>query len=959
VDIRSQILRNRISRQKRQRSRPIGTIALLLAGILSVASAGTAIYGVARYSVITADLPAPETMELLLDPQTGSLLEPTSIYDNSGEEVLWELENPAVDERRYLTITDGSTLFFQNIPEEFILATLTALDSGYLSKPEGFIQSILTDQPDPIPRQLVGELLLWGEADHPYHELRIKLIADQLVAKYGRERILEWFLNSAYFGNQIYGIEQAAMVYFGKSARDLDLSESALLAGVISFPSLNPYYSPDAAKENQEALLQDMEQAGLISRDEENRAVRKQLIYADPESSREVAPPVYVDYILDQASQSVPRSRLLRGGFGITSTLDSGLQHNVECTLRVMAARAAGEDPALDEDCQASRLLPRYSGPLLGESGGLEMNLVMLDPVDGRMLALAGYSPSTNQSTIYNAKDAGTLITPFLYLNAFTLGLEPASLTWDIPLEGSDLTKKELHPGCEGTCDYQGPVSMRIAMVNDYLSPAFQLWEDQGVGRVEETLALFGFSLQGGHCQECKVFSGMPDLDLIELAQGYGVFANRGLLRGIPAGGSVFGFQPGAVSAIKDLSGAVAFDQENYQGKQVISEQLSYLINQVLSDEAARSSGDIFQIGRPAGVKFGYVPGSASAWVVGYTPQILTAVWAGSPQPESDQEMVDYGKVVSDLWRAIIQHASREDPASAWELPPGMMTLDVCYPTGMLPTDHCPRIVREIFIEGSEPLSPDTLYQVREVNRETGLLASVFTPPQLIEERVYLDLPPQAMAWAAEEGIPAPPSLYDLEIPQRQPNGLDLTSPANLSFVRGEVNLTGSIPEEGFQTARLQYGAGMNPTSWLQIGDEIRVPGENRALGVWDTSSLEDGVYAVQLVVVKRDQQLATASLVVSVDNTPPQITLKTDLGDGELPYHPGDQMIFEVEFVSQSDIARVEYYLNGNLLDTRDAPPYIALWDSKIGTYVMIVKAYDLAGNLAELEAAFRVVTD
>jgi hypothetical protein len=268
-------------------------------------------------------------------------------------------------------------------------------------------------------------------------------------------------------------------------------------------------------------------------------------------------------------------------------------------------------------------------------------------------------------------------------------------------------------------------------------------------------------------------------------------------------------------------------------------------------------------------------------------------------------------------------------------------------------------VVREVFIDGYEPLVADTLYKALEVNKETGQLASVFTPAERIEERVFLNIPPQARAWASESGIPAPPSLYDLEAPDPEPGGLALLAPENLSFVRGRVRITGTIPEEDFLSARLQYGAGINPRSWLQIGNEISSAVDEGYLGSWDTVDLEEGIYALQLVLIKEGQEIEKTSLLVSVDNTPPEIILITDLSEGEVPYQAGKDLLLEVQFENDSEIDQVEFRLDGQVLASRKVAPFLIPWPLALGEHRLLVTAMDQAGNHAELEVDFFVVRE
>ena len=959
MDIKSHIMRFRTNRRKKNRSNPLGTIGLLFATFLSIGMAGGVIYAVSRYSEITADLPTPEEMEVLFNPQEGSLLIPTRIMGHLGEQELWRFENPAVDYRRYVNITDGQMLFFRDVPEELIQATLAAVDVTFLERPEGFISGILDNNPDPIIQSLVEDLLLWDEVGHPYFEIRVNLLSDQVIANYGRQKVLEWYLNSAYYGREIYGAAQASLYYFGKELGDLDLAESALLAAVSEFPSLNPFDAPTAAKENQENILEKMAAANLITSQVAVQTGNKQLFYADPDQGQIQPRPGYVDYILEEASRTVPPDRLLRGGFNILSTIDVNLQQTLECTTEVMFGRIYGEELAASDNCEAARLLPRYTGQVMEQPDSLEIDLILLDSKTGELLALFGITALGEKTDLSEPRNPGTLITPYLYLNQFTQGFEPASLVWDIPIS-EELSTDLLHPGCDQDCEFQGPVSMRKAMVNDYLTPATQFWSVQAKNIIPSTLTVFGYSLHQEYCLDCPVFPNNLHLDLIDLAQGYGVFGNEGYLRGKSTGNSNLEIQPSSVQRIETRSGVIVSSDDVFIEKKIISEELAFLITDTLSDGEARSDPflrDVFQIGRDAAVKVGTVADGDSAWVIGYTPQIVTASWVGNPG--GDEAGADYQQIAANLWRAVTQYISRDLPVEDWALPTNIITLDVCYPSGLLPTENCPRIVREVFIQGNEPAGADNLFQLFEINRETGLLASVFTPSGQIEERVFLSVPQEARSWADLAGIDTAPTLYDLEIPGERDDGFLLTSPENYSFVNGRVRIVGSIPADDFVSARLQYGMGLNPGSWIQIGADITRPSFFTRLGTWDTTELEDGIYALQLVLIQERQEIEKISLVVSVDNTPPSMLFTTDLSGGQIPFQAGEEILFEVKFENNSEIDQVEFNLNGDLLSSRKVAPYIASWSMTPGEYELQITAQDQAGNLVEFSALFEVVSN
>jgi hypothetical protein len=265
-------------------------------------------------------------------------------------------------------------------------------------------------------------------------------------------------------------------------------------------------------------------------------------------------------------------------------------------------------------------------------------------------------------------------------------------------------------------------------------------------------------------------------------------------------------------------------------------------------------------------------------------------------------------------------------------------------------------VVREPFIEGNEPQDIDTLYQVYEVNRETGLLASVFSAVEQLEERIYLNVPSFAEEWATEAGIPLPPAIHDLDSDTTAENDLRISYPLNYSFVRGRVSISGSLPTEEFVSARLQYGQGMSPKSWLQIGQEITSPRSSGRLAFWDTQDLEDGIYAIQLVLVKSGQQIEKVSTVVSVDNSPPEVRLTTDFQDKQIPYQSGEELLFIAEVSNLSEIESVSFYINSELVTTREIPPYLYSWPITLGNFDLRVVATDQANNQGEYEVSFTV---
>jgi membrane peptidoglycan carboxypeptidase len=862
------IIRQRHERRdKRQRSASQRLLLVVLgAGFLVSILLALGIFGLAMaWSGLTAGLPPVGELPALLDPEDGLLLQPTRLYDRSGEHLIAELAPPGIP-RRYVPLTgEGSG----HLPQFLADATLAAADPSFRSHPG----CLLNNQPT-LARRLASDLLLWRDspaaessgASTLSADLRACLVALQITDTYGRDQVLEWYLNSADYGNHAYGADAAARLYFGRPAAGLDLAESALLAAVSQSPALNPFDAPQAAIPAQRELLSRMAVLGLVSPSAAQQAAAEQLQFAPPPSppgtgdalslskgaGGELAP-AFVALALDQLSGVFPRERLERGGLNITTSLDYDLQAEAACLTQMQVAHAAGASP--EGLCTAA------SSPSLGTlppGQQIDASAVVTDPATGQVLALVGDTGPDGSSSGLQDHPAGSLVSPFIYLTAFTRGASPASLVWDIP--GGAGLPLEVQGSGES---FHGPVQLREAMAGDYLVPAAQTLESLGGESVAQTAAPFGLDLQPDLTDPLSLLTGDQPVSPLDVAQAYGIFAADGILAGQMAGET-----PGlsAVLKVEGSDRATWLDWTVPQKQAVVSGPLAFLVNNVLSDTSARApalgSSSPLQLDRPAAARLGRTLDGRDAWAVGYTPQRSVAVWTGADSPLPPDAAMG-------LWHALAEAASRGLPAEGWAPPAGITAMEVCDPSGLLPTPACPSLVKEYFLTGSEPVDPDSLYAVYPVNRETGFLATVFTPLELVDPRTYMLIPDAARGWAASAGLPVPPEAYDT-IQYTPPGGeVSILSPEMFAEVSGEATVTGSAAGEGFLLYRLQYGAGLNPGAWFQIGEDVTTPVTAGKLGEWDTTGLE-GLYVLQLQVIYLDQTLKTASVVVDTGGVEP-----------------------------------------------------------------------------------------
>jgi membrane peptidoglycan carboxypeptidase len=928
-------LQRRRNRREKTSHKITSWLVLSCATILSLSIALFLVSSALAYAQLTRQLPSLDLLPLYLEPPDGLLLKPTQLLDRTGTHTVLSLTNPSASGSQYLTI--------DQLPENVLNAILAANDPSYWDNLgftwKGFLQG---DHPT-LAQKAAVEFLLQDEPPSLRRNFRERLLAFQMVHRFGREKILEWYLNSLEFGPLIYGIDAAAHAYFGKPANALDLAEASALAALAEYPGVNPNLDPRTLEDKRNRILQVMLIQGWITTDETIQAGQEKLSYQALEEQKNPSQ-AFTDLLFDQLTAQIPYHQLARGGFQIITTLDYNLQMQSICAIESMLSKsqsANGEITAPDgSPCQVARLIPDSS-----KSETLPPNanadLIVLDPQTGQILSLVSSSGHSKVTPI-TKHDPGSLLNPFLYLTAFTRGFSPGSMLWDLPADtGSDVSTEE-------KTSYHGPVRLRTALANDYPGPVQQLTDQIGYDNILRTIHQLGFESD-------------KQISLIEAAQAYGVLANQGIINGQTVektGKSTDDehLSPSAVIRVVDNQGKVWVDWSENSDQALVSPQLAYLVNSVLSDETARwpSLGhpNALEVGRPAGAMISRLPSNTEEWTLGYTPLRVAGVWVGSDNNEKIPTNIS-----ANLWHAIQQYVSRDLPAKNWPIPQGVNAIKVCDPSGLLPTELCPSIVTEVFLDENVPTQPDNLYRKFEVNRETGKLATVFTPPELINDQTFLALPAEAISWAQENGLPVPPDTYDTIYPPTEPlSTVQILDPNIFSQIRGKIAFTGSAAGDQFQFYRLQVGKGLNPQEWIQIGQDSTRPVEKGTLGTWDTQGLS-GLYAIQLLVVRADQRVDRFITQVTVDNEPPHITILYPAADQVFITSKTPSLLFQADAKDDLEIKNVDFVLDGKTIASLPRPPFVLPWQTPTaGKHNLKALAFDLAGNSSTAEVIFVV---
>lgn len=969
--------------ERRQQARTGFQRVLRGLGMLVLSFAGLNVLGlltgvgtvVSVYAYYAQQLPEPGAITAAEED-----FETTKIYDRTGEHLLYEVIDPLGGDRTWAALSD--------IPATMQQATIAIEDRTFYENPgynvEGVIRAVwnnltggVVQGGSSITQQLVKNVLIEPEerARVSYdRKIRELIMAIRLSNVYSKDQILEWYLNTNFYGNLAYGVEAASQVYFDKPARELNLAESALLAAIPQSPALNPIDNFDLAKERQRLVLDQMVEQGYITAQEADAAYERELDIRPPEQRFDLLAPHFSIAARKQLEEMFGPDVVYRGGLTVYTTLDYDLFLQTECIARTQVARLSGGDPNLTVPASdgSACTAANYLTPLPAAAQGIDHNVsnaaaVVINAPTGEVLAMLGsldYYDETidgNFNVATAERQPGSAFKPFTYLTAFMQGHTPATMTLDVRT-AFDIGSSQPYVPENFDREFHGPVSIRSALANSYNIPAVQVQSWVGVDNTIRTAHAMGINTldRGLDYYGLSLALGGGETTLSDLTYAYSVFANMGQMAGrpTPLDQRRPGFRtldPTLILRVEDRDGAILWEYgqgATFGRNSIVEPSLAYLITNILSDETARQPSvgpnSALLLSRPAAVKTGTTNDYRDNLTVGYTPQLSTGVWVGNTD---NTPMIDLPAIVgtAPLWHAVMEYALQDRPVETWERPQDVVQMEVCEPSGQLPTPYCPTR-EEIFRRGTEPTTTDTIYQPFLINRETGLLATVYTPPDLVEEQIFMVLPPQAADWVREAGLPQPPQEYDTVGAPNDVGPVAIVSPEPFSYVRGAVTIRGNATDPNFQFYRLDYGPGLNPTQWTQIGTNHFSSRYNSELEIWDARNL-DGLYSLRLQVVRGNNSIEESIIQVTVDNRAPNIEV----------VYPNDRQTYKLsdEFVTiQPQVAdnismdRVEFYVDGQLIAISTIAPYNERWFiTEPGTHFIEMRAYDTAGNTAVSE--------
>jgi 1A family penicillin-binding protein len=788
------------------------------------------------YANIASDLPAPEELS-----QRAGAFRSTRIYDRNGN-LLNETFDPNAGRRVIVPLAQISPLL-----QEATIATEDAnfYQHGgvdpialaravyYAIREREFVSGAST-----IPQQLVKLVFLTSERT-AQRKVKEAILAAEISRRYSKEQILQLYLNEVYYGNLAYGADAAAETYFNKEASDLTLAEAALLAGLPQAPAYyDPYTFPERAKERQGVVLGLMVKAGFITADEANEAWLQPLTYAP--LRYEMKAPHFTLLVRQELERLLGPEALYKIGLHVTTTLDSQLQAEAERIVQEHVHSLA------DRNVSNGALVAMRpdSGEILALVGSADFNNV---EIDGQVnMALAPRQP-------------GSSIKPLVYLSAFEDANRPLEERWtpgtlvaDIQEEFPDGSNPPYVPTNYDGKEH-GLVTVRTALANSYNIPAVRTLQRVGIPYFLDVARRLGITSLTRPDYGLSLSLGGGEIPLLELTGAFAVLANGGV-RQPPI--SILKIVDSAGNVICEMGTNVPCYLENTEaGQQVISPIDAFLITDILRDNQARvpvfGLNSALNLGRPAAAKTGTTNDFRDALTVGYTPQLVTGVWVGNAD-NSPMNNVPGSRGAAPIWNRFMQTALADQPAQDFTPPAGVQQFEICADTGTLPSKACPEKATHWFAADRPPLpSEKDLYRSIKLDKVTGKLATEFTPPQLIEEKVFKVYPLEYRQWAEEHGIPQPPTETS-DVFTFEPSVV-IQQPAEGAQVNGIFTVAGSANVPGFSSYELQYGISHNPGAFsLPFVGPASTPVNNGVLGQWDTRTLANGPHTLRLVVHDR-----------------------------------------------------------------------------------------------------------
>jgi len=603
-------------------------------------------------------------------------------------------------------VENRETIPYDQLPRDLVNAVVSIEDSKFWSHNGydlfGIVRATLKNLSAGHVRQgasTITQQLARNSFSLKERTFRRKLLeiflARRIEAQFGKQKIMELYLNRIYFGGGLYGAEAAARGYFDKHARELSLVESATLAGLIKSPNkLSPWSDRDASREVRNIVLGRMRDLDFISAQECVSAQGQEVIIGNRQNAQ--GQNYAVDYIRQQVIAVVGWDRAMNEGFRIHTTIDSGLQQVAEESLRSHldeVEKHPGYGHQVYNDYAVEFRRARKEGEKTPAAPDyLQGAVIALDNKTGGILALVGgrdFEHNQFDRALQAKRPVGTAMTPFVFAAAFAKGLYPGTLVDDSALDnravmigGTTGILGEWGPERDDN-SYEGLITARTALSKSKNGATVRIGMEPGVNNMIQLCHDAG--IRSLLRPFPATFLGTSELTLAELALAYTIFPNGGWRVD----------SPHILDRIEEKDGTVVWQSEdNRSRKTALKPEIAYEVHSCLTD--ALNSGS----GRAAREKFGLkkIPvagktGTAydftDALFAGYDSALTCAVWAGFDKPQKIYRGAFGSEITLPIWVDIMNASSEQHPPHEIARPPGLKQVEICWKSGLLATDKC------------------------------------------------------------------------------------------------------------------------------------------------------------------------------------------------------------------------------------------------------------------------------
>jgi len=648
--------------EEKKRKRIIAKLFGLIALILVVTIGGTI-----TYYAVTIDLPSIDTLKDYR-PIIASI-----VYDDNDKRI----DDFFLEDRKIITLAE--------IPKSVKDAFVAAEDSRFYEHKGFDIQSIFRAlfknfeaghivQGGSTITQQVAKLIYLSPEKKFLRKVKEAILSYKIDRYLTKDEILSLYLNQIYLGHGTYGIESAALGYFGKSAKELTLPEAAMLAGMPKAPSTySPYLYFERSKQRQAYVLSRMVEEKYITQEKMDRAVNVPLILRDIKPKEKVAA-YFIEHTRRYVQEKYGADILYKEGLSIYTTL------NLEAQIAAQEALKKGLSELEDRE--------KY------ERGLVQGAIYCMDVKTGAIRAMVGgrdFNKSEFNRATQSRRQAGSAFKPLIYTAAFDKGMNPSTRFIDSPLIIED-------PSVEGGLwkpknfddKFLGPITMRTALVQSRNVVTVKILQEIGVEYAASYATNMGITSPLG--RNLSLALGSSGVTLQEMVNAYGVLANGGKK-----------VTPYFIKKIVDRTGNV-FEETMVKSEQVIDARIAFMTSYIMRDVVESGTGRRARgLGRQVAGKTGTTNDTRDAWFIGFTPSLVAGVWVGFDQEVTLGKNEVGGRAAAPIWLYFMEKALQHLPVESFPTPEGIIFVKVDPTTGLPTLGLGGGAISEAFLDGAPP----------------------------------------------------------------------------------------------------------------------------------------------------------------------------------------------------------------------------------------------------------------